>query len=379
MGFFGGKKGGGGTFRIERGTLIASDANIRMSNAIIAGRPSPGRSALLLDLAADSLQSGIPVVIIQNGALIANNNLLDTFTSYTYGGNTRSLYNMMTRVHDNGGIDLLSGRTNEEKVDWIMDLMKSMSDMEWPVEEFMRLYLTNLVSIIGRLADSSLEFSFRTLKFFTTDWMRNKISVLLKKGKINMAEKGMYIEFIDKYVPMRAQHNRYLYYCTLLDSYGLAESLSRGKCLSELMKGVNVTHFLLNFHAQPQISLGLTKVIIHYIIDSILMDPNFRVTIICEEMDIAKISEFRDLLSACNTRLGCNLFFTEHGISTFQARCGTSQSWDPTGFTNCYFVFQQTQPQDREFWAEVSGMHKVQQATVQEGKFMNSGGYDKGS
>ena len=378
MGIFGGKSSGG-TFGLERGTLKTGKMAIHLNNGIIAGRPSPGRNALLQELAADSLGSGVPVMIIQNGALLANNHLLDVFTRYSYNGSTRCLYNMMTRVYDNGGVDIFSGVSNEEKTDWIIELMKGMAEMERGVEEYMRFYLANVSDIITRLADPSLEFSPRTLKFFTTDWMKLKLNLLVKKGKISPKEGSTFSDSITNYVQTYRQFDRYAYYCSLLDKYGFAESLSQGKSLKDLMKGTSVTQFLLNFHAQPQASLGIVRMLVHSIIGDIVMNPLFKITVICEELDLAKIPELEDLLRTCSTRAGCNVFFTEQNISSFEARCDGPRKWDPAIYANCFFVFQQTHPQDRQFWAQASGMRKVQQETVTHGKFRDSGNYNRNS
>ena len=136
-----------------------------------------------------------------------------------------------------------------------------------------------------------------------------------------------------------------------------AQLLSGSMAYSQLNSSQFVTFITLDFISSVKQSTALLQLFIHKAIYE-MRTANIRTTFVFEDIDLAIIPEFRELLKACQSSPGNNCYFTCDSISKY-----ADLGYDPRTYCNTYFVFRQSVMQDAEEWSKTSGTYKKDKAT----------------
>ena len=347
------KKQGGGSISIDNSCFIEGTNKLRFSNCLIAGTKSHGRDSLLRELIADSLNSGNAVFVIQNGTSLPNNSLRNEFIS---GWGNRTFFSMdFCGQGFTQPINFFKGSSIDFVQELLLLLMSTYRELSIDTRSFVERFLTEVMQLY-KVAPQK-KFSLSNILDFDGQWIISEANRLNGLSLIDDQARDRAIKYVNNLVLYKKEVNEYENFCMEVQKRNFAQLLSGSMAYSQLNSNKFVTFITLDFISSIKQSTALLQMFIHKAIYE-MRSANIKTTFVFEDIDLAVIPEFKELLKACQSSYGNNCYFTCDSISKY-----ADLGYDPRTYCNTYFVFRQSVMQDAEEWAKTSGTYKKDKAT----------------
>ena len=340
---------------IRNGALIDGNNRYDFSNCLIAGIKSQGRDALIRSLIIDSINENKAVIVIQNGNALPNNTLRDEFATNSGCRNFFSLD--FSKQYFTDSINVFKETSINFVKELLMLLMASYKDMTPDNKNFAERYLNEVFDLLQYRLPPVKKFTLSDMADFDKDWIETEANRLHSANKIDTKKRDKTLNYVNDLSLFKKELYEYENFCNEIQKQNFADLLSGNLLYSELNSPRYITFLIMDFITSAKQSKAMLKLLIHRAIHE-MRTARVDTTFVFEDMDISIIMEFYELLRACNSKAGDNVYFTVDKISNFN-----NANFDPRTYCNSYFVFKQTIASEAEEWAKTSGTYKKDKAT----------------
>ena len=337
---------------IEDATFIDGTQRFPFMNCLIAGTKSSGRDALLRILIADALNSNQAVFVIQNGSAMPKNSIFDFFK---LGWGNRKVFEIdLASQAYSAAINFFKGSSIDFVQELIVLLMSTYRSMTPELQSFSERFLSEVLSLYR--IDPQIKFSLKSIMSFDDAWIVKEATRLNAVGLISDAKRDTSIAYANDLSLYKREWNEFVNFCIEIQKQNFATLLSGNISYAEINTQNYINFIKADYISCAKQSNGLISLLIHKAIQT-MRSAHVRTTFVFEDIDVATVKEFKDLLRACQA-VGNNVYFTMDSITNVAAL-----GYDPRDFCNAYFVFRQPVFAAAEEWAKTCGTHKEEKVT----------------
>lgn len=343
----------GGNIAITNSQFVDGKNTFVFSNCLIAGTKSQGRDSLLRELIADSLNSNRSVFVIQNGTSLPVNTLRNAFSA---GWGSRNFFSI-----DFGGygftqpINLFKGSSIDFVQELIILLMSSYKEVSSDTLTFVERYLSEVLQLYK--VNPQKKFTLGSISDFDEMWIVAEANRLHSINLIDDLTRDRILKYANNLVLYKKELYEYENFCIDIQKRNFAKQLSGNISYSQLNSTQFLTFITLDYVSCSKQSTALLQLFIHKAINE-LKNTNIKTTFVFEDIDVSTVTEFKELLKACQSSPGNNCYFTTDSITRYE-----DLPYDPRTYCNSYFVFKQSIMQEAEEWSKTSGTYKKDKAT----------------
>jgi hypothetical protein len=298
------------------------------------------------------LNSNQAVFVIQNGSAMPKNSLFDFFGA---GWGNRDVFeiDLATQSYTRP-INFFKGSSVDFVQELILLLMSVFRALTEDLRSFAERYLSEVLSLYQ--IQPKVKFSLNSIRSFDDTWIINEATRLNAAGLISAGRRDAAITYANDLSLYRKEWNEFVNFCIEIQRQNFATQLSGDISYAHLNTAQYINFVKVDYLSCAKQSNGLISLLIHKAIQE-MRQTNVKTTFIFEDIDIAMVREFKDLLRACQTT-GNNVYFTMDSIMN-----ASSLGYDPRDYCNTYFVFRQPVFSAAEEWAKTCGTHKEEQVT----------------
>jgi hypothetical protein len=224
-------------------------------------------------------------------------------------------------------------------------------------KSFSERYFNELFDLLQYRLPPLKKFTLNNIADFDKDWLENEANRLCAAGRIDAKKRDKVLNYANDLSMYKKELYEYENFCTEIQKQNFAGLLSGDLPYSQLNSPKYITFVIMDFIACVKQSNALLKLLIHRAVYE-MQTAQTDTTFVFEDVDIATVTEFRELLKACNTKIGDNVYFTVDKISNFN-----NVNFDPRAYCNGFFIFKQPIAAEAEEWAKTGGTYKKDKAT----------------
>ena len=327
-----------------------------ISGVIIAGQSNDGRDSALEFIIKGNLYGGTaPVVVLQNGNTCSRH-LMDRFKI-----ECPEYCQVLDLINNEYSLDLRYFTDDKDlNTDLYVSLLQNLVGIENKSKRFHETYIEVVQEIIEKFRDPSLKLNLWNLKQFDGDWISRKVANLKKKGLITPSEELYYTNFVDEEIPVYASdYMDFLRLGRALERFDTSKFMSGTMTIDEMMKIPSLYNIVLD----PNSKEGLSTLVLNHLLSGLtkyVSTKGSAVTLVIEGVDVKNVDTFKNTMSAFYSAPNCNLVLVDEDISAFHE----DAKWNPESYANLFIVFNQNNPNNRDFWSQMIGMHRVKKYTT---------------